>query len=124
MILSDKVLRPEVLSNEGTYRTPSVKFDSTQGILEIKGRSNPEMAMEFYEPLIVWLEEYARAPREKTVVNIQLEHFNTSSSKCILDVFKKLESIYKAKHEVVINWHYEKDDEDDNTLVHREAKIL
>ena len=47
-----------------------------------------------------------------TKVNIQLEYFNTSSSKCILDVFKKLEAIHKAKNEVIINWYYEEDDED------------
>jgi ABC-type molybdenum transport system ATPase subunit/photorepair protein PhrA len=28
------------------------------------------------------------------------------------DVFKKLETIHKSKHEVVINWYYEEDDED------------
>jgi hypothetical protein len=59
-----------------------------------------------------WLEEYAKGPLEKTIVNVQLEYFNTSSSKCILDVFKKLEAISKAKHDVVINWYYEEDDED------------
>ncbi len=47
-----------------------------------------------------------------TNVNIQLEYFNTSSSKCILDVFKRLETIYKARNEVIINWFYEEDDED------------
>ena len=42
-----------------------------------------------------------------------MEYFNTSSSKCILDVFKKLESINKGgQSQVVINWHYEEDDED------------
>ena len=102
----------EVISIEGTPKTPSVKFDPTQGLLEIKGRSNPEDSMAFYKPLIDWLEEYAKDPGNKTVVNIQLEYFNTSSSKCILDVFKKLETIYMTKHEVVINWHYEEDDED------------
>ena len=51
-------------------------------------------------------------PKELTEVDIQLEYFNTSSSKCILDVFKKLEAIYKGGNEVVINWHYEEDDED------------
>ena len=45
-------------------------------------------------------------------MNIQLEYFNTSSSKCILDVFKKLEAIYKSGNEVLINWFYEEDDED------------
>ena len=46
------------------------------------------------------------------MVNIRLEYFNTSSSKCILDVFKKLEVIHKAKNEVEVNWYYEEDDED------------
>jgi len=62
--------------------------------------------------LVDWLESYAREPLKKTLVNIQLEYFNTSSSKCILDVFKKLEAIHKSKNDVVINWYYEEDDED------------
>ena len=55
---------------------------------------------------------YKESPLPKTVVNIRLEYFNTSSSKCILDVFKKLEAIHKAKNEVEVNWYYEEDDED------------
>jgi hypothetical protein len=100
----------EPISIEGTPKTPTVKFDSSLGLLEIKGRSNPENSIEFYKPLVNWLQEYAKDPGDKTIVNIQLEYFNTSSSKCILDVFKKLESIYKTNHEVVINWYYEKDE--------------
>ena len=45
-------------------------------------------------------------------MDIQLEYFNTSSSKCILDVFKKLEAINAGSSEVTINWYYEEDDED------------
>jgi len=97
---------------EGTLKTPMVKFDGKTGIVEIKGRSIPENSIEFYKPLVDWLEEYAKKPLEKTQVNVQLEYFNTSSSKCILDVFKKLEAIHKTKHDVVINWYYEEDDED------------
>ena len=102
----------EALAIEGTAKTPTVKFDPTQGSIEIKGRSIPENSIEFYKPLVDWLEEYGKTPAALTKVNIQLEYFNTSSSKCILDVFKKLESIYKTKNEVVINWYYEEDDED------------
>ncbi len=97
---------------EGTPKTPSVRFDAKQGFVEIKGRSIPENSIEFYKPLVDWLEQYSGAPAEKTVVNIHLEYFNTSSSKCILDVFKKLETIHKAKNDVVVNWYYEEDDED------------
>jgi hypothetical protein len=102
----------ESLSIEGSAKTPSVKFDAEQGIIEIKGRSIPENSIEFYKPLVDWLENYANSPMQQTKVNVQLEYFNTSSSKCILDVFKKLEAIHKAKSEVLINWYYEEDDED------------
>lgn len=97
---------------EGTSKTPTIRFDSKEGIFEIKGRSIPENSVEFYKPLNEWLDSYMQSPIEKTVVNIKLEYFNTSSSKCILDVFKRLETIHRAKHEVEINWYYEEDDED------------
>ena len=102
----------EPISIEGTPKTPTVNFDAEKGKVEIKGRSIPENSIEFYKPLVDWLEKYAGGPQKLTEVNVQLEYFNTSSSKCILDVFKKLESIYKNGHEVVINWYYEEDDED------------
>lgn len=97
---------------EGTRKTPDVSFDALSGKIEIEGRSIPENSIEFYKPLVDWLDEYSKQPNSKTVVNIKLEYFNTSSSKCILDVFKKLESIYKSEQDVVINWYYEEDDED------------
>jgi len=103
----------ETLLIEGSAKTPTIKFDSASGVVDIKGRSIPENSIEFYKPLIDWLEKYAIKPQPTTSVNIQLEYFNTSSSKCILDVFKKLESINKSGNSaVIINWHYEEDDED------------
>ncbi len=102
----------ETLIIEGTPKTPSVKFD-VEGTLEIKGRSIPENSIEFYKPMVDWLDTYSTKSKPATNVNIQLEYFNTSSSKCILDVFKKLEGIHKSGNsQIVINWHYEEDDED------------
>jgi len=102
----------EILEKAGSAKTPTVKFDHTKGILEIKGRSIPENSIDFYKPLVDWLDQYAQAGVTKTIVNIQLEYFNTSSSKCILDVFKKLETVSKAGNEITVNWFYEEDDED------------
>ena len=102
----------ETISIEGTPKTPTITFDLAKGFLEIKGRSIPENSIEFYKPLVDWLEKYAATPQAATSVNIQLEYFNTSSSKCILDVFKKLEGINKGGSSVTINWCYEEDDED------------
>jgi|TARA_B110000305_G_C19127908_1_gene487477 hypothetical protein len=99
----------EDLKHEGSAKTPVVEF-SSNGELLLKGRSIPENSIEFYKPLIEWLESYSESPNSTTVLSVQLEYFNTSSSKCILDVFKKLESI--SGSEITVKWHYEEDDED------------
>jgi len=95
----------------GTPKTPDVMF-SAEGKLEIKGRSIPENSIEFYNDLLQWIEDYSSAPKDMTEIDMKLEYFNTSSSKCILDVFKKLEVIKKAGSNVVVNWFYEENDED------------
>ena len=99
----------EDLKHEGSAKTPVVEF-SSNGELLLKGRSIPENSIEFYKPLIEWLESYSESPNSTTVLSVQLEYFNTSSSKCILDVFKKLESV--SGSDITVKWHYEEDDED------------
>lgn len=97
---------------EGSPKTPNINFDGNEGSFLISGRSIPENSLGFYKPIIEWLDAYISEPKEETIVNIRLEYFNTSSSKCLLDVFKKLEVIFKRGLKVSINWYYESDDED------------
>lgn len=97
---------------DGTPKTPNINFDPEQGSLLLKGRSIPENSIEFYKPLVDWLENYSASPRAKTTIEIQLEYFNTSSSKCLLDLLKKAEGMWQNGNEIVINWYYEEDDED------------
>lgn len=102
----------EKLSIEGTSKTPTIISNPEEGLLEITGRSNPENSVEFYRPVMDWVDAYAKTPGPKTTVNIKLEHFNTSSSKMILDIFKRLEQVLEARHEIRVNWYYEEDDEE------------
>lgn len=102
----------ENLILEGSAKTPSVTFNAGEGKLELKGRSIPENSVEFYKPLNDWIDSYGSNPKTQTVVDIKLEYFNTSSSKCILDLFKKLEGINGKGTDVSINWYFEEDDED------------
>ncbi|MBC7552784.1 MAG: DUF1987 domain-containing protein [Taibaiella sp.] len=103
----------ENLILEGTNKTPAVTFLAGSGSLEISGKSIPENSFGFYQPLLQWLDEYAASPSAKSEVKIILEYFNTSSSKCLLDILRKLETIKKTgKGEVAILWHYEQEDED------------
>jgi len=97
---------------EGTLKTPAIEFNALDGTIKIEGRSIPENSKGFYEPVLEWLNSYAANPKPSTVADIKLEYFNTSSSKCILDIFKILDSIHETGNEVMINWYYEKPDED------------
>ena len=102
----------EELAIMGTPKTPAVRSDSNQGLLEITGRSNPENTIEVFKPIVNWVDEYVLNPGENTTINIQLEHFNTSSSKSLIGILKRLEALKKEGRSIVINWYYDADDED------------
>ncbi len=101
----------ENINIKGTLKTPSIICNSN-GHLEITGRSIPENSVQFYLPLLQWLDEYFNNPQPTTVVDMKLEYFNTSSSKSIYDMFKKLIALKESGHEVLVKWYYESDDDD------------
>ncbi|QSE96742.1 DUF1987 domain-containing protein [Fulvivirga lutea] len=94
-----------------TPKTPRLYFNSESGDFEISGRSIPENSIEFYRPLMEWLDKYVSAPSTKTRMTVNLEYFNTSSSKCLVEIFRKLEKTL-GNSDVKILWHYEEEDED------------
>jgi hypothetical protein len=59
-----------------------------------------------------WLDDYVKSPQETTKVQVRFEYFNTSSSKCILDIFKRLGVLPKNGKKIEVTWYYEEDDED------------
>ncbi len=96
-----------------TPTTPYICFDSETGVMRIDGRSIPENVIDFYHPIIKWIDEYSQNPCDETVIHLKFEYFNTSSSKSIFDIMKKMEKIsIESGKKVTINWYYEGDDED------------
>ncbi len=102
----------EPIKIKGSDDTPTVILDADNGIFEISGRSLPEDVAAFYEPILDWLDEYAKADSDKTVFDFKLEYFNTASSKLILDVLLKLEDMVDDGKDVLVRWHFPDDDED------------
>lgn len=97
---------------EGSAKTPTISFNQETGVLELRGRSIPENSIEFYSPLHDWLDQYEASPNHTTILDMKLEYFNTSSSKCILDLFKRLEKMNGNITAVHVNWYFEREDED------------
>ncbi len=102
----------ESLIIESTNKTPKVFFNALSGKMELMGRSIPENSYQFYEPLLQWLDEYAKNPQEQTHFIFKLDYFNTSSSMYILGILKKLEKMYADGKKVRVSWYYDSEDED------------
>jgi hypothetical protein len=102
----------EKLELDGSYKTPQIFFDPVDGILEISGRSIPENSFSFYHPVMEWLDEYIESPASETKIHIRLEYFNTSSSKSLVEIFRKAEKLLEKGLKAEIYWYYEEEDED------------
>lgn len=93
----------------GTPKTPAIDFETDPCNLSISGRSIPEDSIAFYKPLMDWVDSHMMNGNEPIEVSIRLEYFNTSSSKCLMDLLKRIEA--KAS-DAQVSWYYEEEDED------------
>tara|TARA_B110000879_G_C11137718_1_gene498855 strand:- start:1147 stop:1518 length:372 start_codon:yes stop_codon:yes gene_type:complete len=97
------------ISLPGTSKTPTVQFNLEPLNMSISGRSIPENSIEFYQPLLDWVQANLQTDGTSLEISIRLEYFNTSSSKCIMDLLKRVE---KSPCEATVLWYYEDEDED------------
>ena len=97
---------------ESSAETPEIILDKKTNTFVFKGKSLPENPIFFYKPVLSWLDDYITDPNPETKVSFMMAYFNTSSSKIILDIMKRLEQIKNSGHDVVINWMFREDDED------------
>ncbi len=98
---------------EGSDYIPEVDFNAETGVLNISGESYHEYTLEFFEPIFEWLKRFTAEGGKKIELNFRMSYFNTSSSRRFLEIMNLLEDYHYSKGgEVVINWHYEKNDLD------------
>jgi hypothetical protein len=94
---------------EGTKSTPSITVGD--GVFEIKGRSIPEDAFDFFSPLLHETQAYLQNPSENTELRFHLEYINSGSKKYLTNLLAKFNDFYLDGHDVVIYWHYDYEDE-------------
>ncbi|MCH8317780.1 MAG: DUF1987 domain-containing protein [Bacteroidetes bacterium] len=96
---------------EETEDTPKIELDKSNDIFEITGRSLPENAPGFYEPVQKWLTEYIQDPNPFTEFLFKLEYFNSASAKQLLEILIKLEQIAETGKDVKVVWYFIKEDD-------------
>ncbi len=96
-----------------TEKTPDIHFDTEAGLFEMKGCSIHENAEAFFRPLLDLVEAYASRPEAVTLVRLDLDYFNSSSSKYILDLLRQIDVACGAGlTKATVEWHYAQDDLD------------
>jgi hypothetical protein len=100
-----------------TSNTPKVIFDPVSNIFEISGESRPFDVPSFYQPLLIWLDDFGQellqTKNEPGPFNFKfnLEYFNSLSAKYILDLCKKLSKIRSDGYQINVMWQYEAGDD-------------
>jgi len=105
----------ENLEIEGSHKNffiPTVSFNAKTGICQIAGESFLEDTVDFYKPLIDWIEEYINIIKGPIALIIKLTYFNTSTSRSILDILNLMRDYEESGGEIVVNWHYDENDID------------
>jgi hypothetical protein len=100
----------EIYKVEATASTPRVEHDPQRGLLTLEGESYPENALAFYEPLFKRLR--SAEPGEALEVRVRLAYFNSSSSKCLMDLMELLGRRAERGERIRLEWRYDADDED------------
>ncbi|MGE4288992.1 MAG: DUF1987 domain-containing protein [Salinivirgaceae bacterium] len=96
----------------GTDESPEVILDKSTNEFKFMGKSLPEDVKEFYTPILNWIEEYVVEPNDETVVEFNMEYFNSASSKQILDILERFAMVTEKGKKITVKWHYMEDDED------------
>ena len=111
----------EIYKIEATENTPLIDLNHSSHTLLFKGDSRPENVQQFYKPVLKWLEDYGKHVyflkdlNDSSIdvqCNFKFEYFNTSSSKCLYMLLKKVNRLHAKGNNVLINWYYETEDED------------
>jgi hypothetical protein len=93
-----------------TKRTPQIDFNHFTGDLILSGRSIPENAAGFYEPVLSWVREYINNPRSTTNLRLNLEYFNTTTSVWLAKIIKTLSKISDPEKTLFIHLYFDMED--------------
>lgn len=104
------------LNLESTQYTPTISFNPDIGKFEISGISLPENVLDFYTPVLDWLNEYEKSlgaesvsPSPTLQFSFRLCYYNSGSVRFLISMLQIIKKICNHT-KVRVEWFYEKDD--------------
>jgi ERCC4-type nuclease len=97
---------------EATIDTPKVVLDIEKSAFLIEGASYPEDAYDVYDSILDWLRSNEASYNGELICHFKFNVLSSASRKLVYEILLELEKAQEANKNILINWHYEKFDED------------
>lgn len=104
-------MKLKVIHLPKTSSLPEIVLNPETGHFSVRGRSMPEDALKFYLPIVNWCQNYTLSPADNTILQVEMEYFNSSTAKQLLILFETLSVIKEKGENLRIQWVYDKDDD-------------
>lgn len=101
----------DLLLIEPTENTPKIDFNAITGDLWLVGESFPDLAHEFFKPILQWFQSYVASTRGPIRLKFKFSYFNTSTAKYIINFLSLAEGAHAAGRSIEVEWHYPEADE-------------
>lgn len=92
-----------------TGDTPEVFLRATE-TSSLSGRSLPENAYVFYEPILDWIKQLVDSDTKEFTLVFSFDYFNSSSGRYIYEILHLLDKSRNKNH-YSITWKYETEDD-------------
>ncbi len=109
---------------ERSVETPEINFNSQTGVLKVAGRAYSGDITQYYKQMSAWLEEYLKEPQQTTVIELQLDYYNSVFIKLLFYFFERSKDVLQSNKKLVIKWFHQKDDEESIEDALRISKII
>lgn len=104
------------LNIERSSDTLGIICSATTGVVELTGESYPEDAFSFFGPVSEWIAAYLKSDPDSLTVVCTIGYLNSSSSKCLFDLFDAISQLKLPACTASVTWLYEEGDDDNREV--------
>ena len=101
-----------------------IELDNETNILLLKGHSIPDQAQQFFAPIFAWVDCYLKSNPSKTTLIVAFEYLHTGAARQLYELIKMLHKSEENGNKLIVNWCYEKDDDDIKDLGKEFSDVL